>query len=88
MTDLFDSYTLDESIPAVEYGGECPGMFETYGNDLKTIQSIAEKHPRRVWTLVDGDDGSSMWLNGYRRVNRVLYAVTTTDGQPDEMFEI
>jgi len=85
---MFDRYQLDTTMTAVEYGGECPGMFETYGQDLETVLAVARVHPHRVWTLVDTDTGEPIWLNGYRRVNRILYAITTTDGQPNEEFTL
>lgn len=86
--DLFDKYTPDTNLEAVEY--ECGetglGLFETYGHDLKTVQSVAKTEPRRVWTLVDGDDGSTVWLNGYWNVNRILYAITNECGEENEQF--
>lgn len=85
--DLFDVYEPDTTLVAVEYdGGEDLGLFETYGQDLDTVRRIAEIAPTRVWTLVDSDNGGTAWLNGYHYVNRILYAVTATDGQPDETF--
>lgn len=85
--DLFDVYEPDTTLTAVEYdGGEDLGLFETYGQDLATVRRIAEIAPARVWTLVDNDNGGTTWLNGYHYVDRILYAVTATDGQPDETF--
>lgn len=86
--DLFDKYTPDTNLVAVEYdAGETGlGLFETYGDDLKTVQHVAQNDPRRVWTLVDGDDGSTVWLNGFWRVNRILYAVTNERGEEHEQF--
>jgi hypothetical protein len=86
MADLFDKYTANTNIPTVEYSGECPGMFETYGQDLQTVLAIAATHPQRVWTLVDTDYGTA-WINGYHYVNRILYAVTVEAGLPDEIFQ-
>jgi hypothetical protein len=86
--DLFDVYEPDTTLTAVEYDcDEGSGLFETYGADLDTVRRIAETSPRRVWTLVDTDFGGTAWINGYHLVNRILYAVTATDGQPDETFE-
>lgn len=87
--DLFDVYQPDATLTAVEYDCDAgSGLFETYGKDLKTVLAVAKKHPRRVWTLVDTDFGGTAWINGYHLVNRILYAVTATDGQPDETFEV
>lgn len=44
---------------------------ETYGDDLKVVQSLDENH---VWTVVDGDRGRDAWiLPGYHYVNRICY---------------
>lgn len=85
--DLFDVYEANTDLVAVEYdGGPDLGMFETYGKDLKTVLQVAKKHPRRVWTLIDTQDGGTAWVNGYRITNRILYAVTHQDGQQYESF--
>lgn len=88
--DLFDVYTPDESLKAYEYdaGESGLGLFETYGRDLKTVLKVANQTPRRVWTLVDGDDGETVWLNGYWVVNRILYAITNEEGNPDETYTV
>lgn len=59
-------------------------MFETYGDDLAHILSFANpilKHKgdamrRRVWTLVEDDEGELVIVNGYHLVNRVGYFLT------------
>lgn len=86
--DLFDKYTADETLTAVEYecGEEGLGLFETYGQDLDTVRKIAETDPKRVWTLIDADDGSTIWVNGFWRVNRILYAITNERGEEHEQF--
>jgi hypothetical protein len=88
MIDMFDKYTPDTRVDCVEYSEPGQGLFETYGQDLDTVRAIAATTPRRVWTLVDTDFGGTAWVNGYRVVNRILYAVTMEDGQPDETFEV
>jgi len=50
--------------------------FETYGEELDYVRSVYDKDPRRVWTLVDGDDGNLYIVDGYHLVNRVNYFVT------------
>ena len=49
--------------------------FETYGDELDYVLSIANAEPDRVWTLVDGDDGLYI-TNGYHLVNRLNYFIT------------
>jgi hypothetical protein len=47
--------------------------FETYGQELEFVRA---QDPRRVWTLVDGDDGNLYIVDGYHFVNRINYFVT------------
>jgi hypothetical protein len=49
--------------------------FETYGIELGYVLATADIEPDRVWTLVDGDEGT--WIvNGYHLVNRISYFIT------------
>lgn len=50
--------------------------FETYGEELDFVRSVYDTDPRRVWTLVDGDDGNLYIVDGYHLVNRINYFVT------------
>ena len=50
-------------------------MFETFGDELQYVLSIANKEPNQVWTYVDGDDGTYV-TNGYHLVNRIGYFIT------------
>ena len=85
MLDLFDKYTPAKDCQSSEFE-EDTGMFETYGEDLRTVMRVAATQAHRVWTLVDADDGGTVWLNGYHHVNRIAYAITEEAGQPDESF--
>jgi hypothetical protein len=50
--------------------------FETYGDDLEFVRSVYETDPRKVWTLVEGDDGNLYITSGYHLVNRLNYFIT------------
>jgi hypothetical protein len=50
--------------------------FETYGEELDYVRSVYDVDPRRVWTLVDGDDGNLYIVDGFHLVNRINYFVT------------
>jgi len=50
-------------------------MFETFGDELQYVLDIANTEPNRVWTYVDGDDGTYV-TNGYHLVNRIGYFIT------------
>lgn len=62
-------------------------MFETYGDDYATILTVAEKEPRRVWTLVDGEDGTYI-VNGFRLVNRIGYFITEKEWNVGDRIEV
>lgn len=51
-------------------------MFETFGDELQYVLSIANNEPNQVWTYVDGDDGTYV-TNGYHLVNRIGYFITS-----------
>jgi hypothetical protein len=55
-------------------------MFETYGADLDHVLVFANAKSgamrRRVWTLVEDDDGDAVIVNGYHLVNRLGYFLT------------
>jgi hypothetical protein len=50
--------------------------FETYGRDLDYVRSVHDIDPKRVWTLVDGDDGNLYIVDGFHLVNRINYFIT------------
>ena len=62
-------------------------MFETYGDDYATVLTVAEKEPRRVWTWVDGDDGTYI-VNGFRLVNRIGYFITEKEWNVGDRIEV
>jgi hypothetical protein len=62
--------------------------FETYGEELDYVRSVADTEPRRVWTLVDGDDGNLYIVDGYHLVNRVNYFITEKPLEGDGYMEV
>jgi len=50
--------------------------FETYGDDLEFVRSVYKTDPKKVWTLVEGDDGNLYISSGYHLVNRLNYFIT------------
>jgi hypothetical protein len=54
----------------------------TNAADLPLIdQALAE---RRLWTMVEDDDGNMCIAQGYRRVNRLYYIICTVPYGEDE----
>ena len=68
--------------------GEDDDKFETFGRELEYVLSIANTEPRRVWTLVDGDDGNLYIVDGYHLVNRVNYFITKNPLEGDGFMEV
>lgn len=64
---LTDSASFDD--------GQGGLMFETYGPELDAVIAVANENPRKVWTWVDGDEGSYV-IDGYHLVNRIGYFIT------------
>ncbi len=54
-------------------GEESGCLFETYGDELEFIK---RQYPRKVWTLVDGDDGELYIVSGLHLVNRIGYLLS------------
>lgn len=87
MTDTYIEITEDEfdrQYPLVTnhlnphaswaFGDSGPGyLFETFGVELRFVR---EQDPRRIWTLIDGDDGNLYVASGFHVVNRVGYLVS------------
>ncbi len=53
-------------------------MYETYGQELYHVQSIASALDtmKKVWTIIEGDEGSIVYSAGYHLVNRLGYIIT------------
>lgn len=54
--------------------GDATGcLYETYGEEYEFIKALDH---RRVWTLVDNNDGTMNIISGRRWINRLGYLVT------------
>lgn len=70
-----------------EYASWNGQMFDTYGNDENIVIGVATLEPRRVWTLVDTDNGYSI-INGMHWVNRVGYFITEKQWDTGATIEV
>lgn len=70
---LKEKYPKDDPTELTGWGGI---MYETYGDEYDYVREIAQKHPKRVWTLVDGDNGELVIIAGWHYVNRMNYVIT------------
>ena len=60
-------------------------FFETYGEEQDFVYAC-DYH--NVWTLVDGDNGSTYIVNGRAVVNRIGYFITPVPWKDEENFSI
>ncbi len=60
-------------------------IFETYGEELAFVK---RQDPRRVWTLIDGDDGDMYVVSSLHYVNRVGYLISRDPIPDDVMIEV
>ena len=51
-------------------------LFETYGEDLKTVMDLWQKDEKCIWTVVSGDSGLLYIIAGFHFVNRMNYIIT------------
>lgn len=68
-------------------------MFETYGADLVNVLLHANGHmgragSRKVWTLVEGDDGEPVICEGYHLCNRLGYFITAKPAKAEVQYNV
>lgn len=49
-------------------------LYETYGEELEYVFNISKETPKRVWTILEGDEGM-YYVTGFHRVNRIGFFV-------------
>lgn len=62
-------------------------MFETYGEELKFVQKIAQETPKKVWTITECD-GRMCYDSGFHLVNRLGYFITEEEVEPDVEYTV
>jgi len=73
-------YTYNEDIKSVIFDPECQsGMLENYGEDFIQIQEIENKTPKRIWSVIDGEDDKVHVVAGMRLTEVVHYVVSNED---------
>lgn len=88
MFEFFEKYTFDNSVASEVFDPDDePGQFETYGKDIEHVIKVADQNPKRVWTLVDGENDDLLLLNGFHYVNRIHYYITNEDGDGETYAE-
>lgn len=62
-------------------------MYETYGEEYDYVMKVASLQPHKVWTWVDGDNGTYI-INGWHMVNRIGYFITQVPCEFDDQIEV
>lgn len=61
-----------------EHNEEDKILFETYGEELEFVKGHDNK---KIWTLIDGNDGELYIIPGYHLIDRVHYFITEREWQ-------
>ena len=51
-------------------------MFETYGEEVRYVGKMVQENPKKVWTIIDDNEGHMFFSTGCHLVNRVGYFIT------------
>lgn len=66
--------------------GDAQGcLIETYGPEWDFIKSFDR---RRVWTIIDNNDGETFIVSGLRWVNRLGYLITENPWPAEALIEV
>jgi len=49
-------------------------MYETYGEEQDYVRAVAKENPKKVWTIIEGDEGM-YYVTGFHHVNRLGYLI-------------
>jgi hypothetical protein len=78
---LEDQIEFAEKYKPLGYeNGAGPWQLETFGPDLDRVKAAA---PKRVWTIVEGDNGLLYIIAGFHWVNRINYVITEVPWEND-----
>jgi hypothetical protein len=99
MTDkqFYEKYTPEHNVVLLEEFKQeenshitiddiCPFsgcMYETYGEELEYVRTISNKNIKRVWTILDGEDGELTITAGFHFINRLGYLITKEEWNDD-----
>ena len=78
------NYTGDPSFFSPTGCSDSDGVMETYNdpsegvNDLERVIAHNETNPKKVWTIVEGDEGMYI-IAGFHYVNRNLYFISNEE---------
>jgi len=54
-------------------------MYETYGEEFERVKEVLAKSPKKIWTLIDNNNGWFGIVAGFYIVNRVGYLISENE---------
>ena len=80
--DFEEKYTLqknhiDDNAPYKKY------MYETYDEELEYVLKIHKETPKRIWTIINNNEGWEGVCAGYHFVNRMGYLITKEEWEDE-----
>ena len=79
--DFFEKYDVVKNVLG-DHGSYDGYMFETFGHELDYVLQINQNNPKKVWTLIEGDEGEYI-ASGFHLVNRMGYFVTVEEREKE-----
>jgi hypothetical protein len=67
------------------FGDEKGCLYETYGEQEAYVRKIVQENPKRVWTLIDGEDCTAIHA-GLHYVNRMGYIITEKEWETGDEY--
>jgi hypothetical protein len=84
--DVFDEVYEPIKNHLDDNAGWSGTLFETYGEEMEFVRKVCQENPKRVWTLVDDDNGETVIVAGMHLVNRLGYIITKKDWVTGEEY--
>jgi len=87
ISEFETKYTYEDAIESVEFDNDTQvGQFETYGEDLDTVKGVYSKTPKRVWSMIDNEDGIYL-VSGFHSSSDTIYYIITKEEASSENEE-
>jgi len=86
-TNHLERAKANKSIADEDVCGFNGWMYETYGEDLDFVRKTAQENPKKVWTILDGDEGM-FYVTGFHHVNRIGYFVCEVEFDEEQEIKL
>lgn len=90
-SDFSDKYNVivnhidtNAGFTGYNYDSEDGCLFETFGEEIAFVLKTHSENPKKIWTIIEGDNGEMYICAGYHIVNRIGYFITETEWENAE----